>query len=62
MKTQANRKLQFNKKNIVELNDSTLNSVHGGTDTTSVAIQSHLSPINTSWLCDQNHAILAQSN
>jgi hypothetical protein len=62
MKTQANKKLQFNKKNIVELNDSTLNSVNGGTGTNSIAIQSYLPPIYTTWFCDANHAILAKNN
>lgn len=60
MKTQANKKLQFNKKNIVELNDSALNRVNGGTDT-SIAIQSHMSPINTSWLCCANNIVLAEN-
>ncbi|WAC01031.1 class I lanthipeptide [Lacinutrix neustonica] len=57
MKTQANKKLTFNKQNITELNDVSLYNIKGGGET-SIAIQSHMPPIETTWLCLGNNLIM----
>ncbi|WP_452602992.1 class I lanthipeptide [Pontimicrobium sp. MEBiC06410] len=59
MKTQAKNKLQFNKQNIIELNDANMANIKGGTDTISTIqctlnssiVESIMPPRGTSWLC-----------
>ncbi|WP_452598969.1 class I lanthipeptide [Pontimicrobium sp. MEBiC01747] len=62
MKTQAQNKLQFNKQNIIELNDVNMANIKGGTQTISTlqcltpdvatSLGSIIPPRDTSWFCN----------